>query len=211
MYCVIVLGAINPKSRCWQGRTSSEGCRWIIPFLFKLLVISWQSPVLSGFWMHPSNSLLSHDVLFCVCASFSLSKFFISIKTQLYWNRACPNAILEEGNGNPLQYSCLENPVDGGAWWAAVHRVARSWTWLKQLSMHACIGEGNGNPLQDSCLENPGDGGAWWAAVYGVAQSQTWLKWLSSSSDAILSTLFTIWTSVKVHFQTRPHSQVLRS
>ena len=36
-----------------------------------------------------------------------------------------------EGNGNPLQYSCLENPVDGGAWWAAVHRVAKSWTQLK--------------------------------------------------------------------------------
>ena len=33
-----------------------------------------------------------------------------------------------EGNGNPLQYSCLENPVDGGAWWAAVHGVARSQT-----------------------------------------------------------------------------------
>jgi len=31
-----------------------------------------------------------------------------------------------EGNGNPLQYSCLENPVDGGAWWAAVHRVTQS-------------------------------------------------------------------------------------
>ena len=31
-----------------------------------------------------------------------------------------------EGNGNPLQYSCLENPMDGGAWWATVHRVARS-------------------------------------------------------------------------------------
>ena len=31
-----------------------------------------------------------------------------------------------EGNGNPLQYSCLDNPVDGGAWWAAVHRVAES-------------------------------------------------------------------------------------
>ena len=39
-----------------------------------------------------------------------------------------------EGNGNPLQYSCLENPVDGGAWWAAVHRVAQSWTRLKRLS-----------------------------------------------------------------------------
>ena len=33
-----------------------------------------------------------------------------------------------EGNGNPLQYSCLENPMEGGAWWAAVHRVAKSWT-----------------------------------------------------------------------------------
>ena len=35
-----------------------------------------------------------------------------------------------EGNGNPLQYSCLENPMDRGAWWATVHRVTRSWTWL---------------------------------------------------------------------------------
>ena len=33
-----------------------------------------------------------------------------------------------EGNGTPLQYSCLENPMDGGAWWAAVHGVAKSWT-----------------------------------------------------------------------------------
>ena len=33
-----------------------------------------------------------------------------------------------EGNGNPLQYSCLENPMEGGAWWATVHGVANSWT-----------------------------------------------------------------------------------
>ena len=39
-----------------------------------------------------------------------------------------------EGNGNPLQYSCLENPRDGGAWWAAVYGVAQSRTWLKWLS-----------------------------------------------------------------------------
>ena len=39
-----------------------------------------------------------------------------------------------EGNGNPLQCSCLENPRDGGAWWAAIYGVAQSWTWLKQLS-----------------------------------------------------------------------------
>ena len=39
-----------------------------------------------------------------------------------------------EGNGNPLQCSCLENPRDGGAWWAAVYGVAQSQTWLKRLS-----------------------------------------------------------------------------
>ena len=39
-----------------------------------------------------------------------------------------------EGNGNPLQCSCLENPRDGGAWWAAVYGVAHSWTRLKLLS-----------------------------------------------------------------------------
>ena len=39
-----------------------------------------------------------------------------------------------EGNGNPLQCACLENPRDGGAWWAAVYGVAQSWTRLKRLS-----------------------------------------------------------------------------
>ena len=38
------------------------------------------------------------------------------------------NYQLGEGNGTPLQYSCLENPMDGGAWWAAVHGVAKSLT-----------------------------------------------------------------------------------
>ena len=39
-----------------------------------------------------------------------------------------------EGNGNPLQYSCLENPMDGGAWWATVHGVAKSQTLLSDLT-----------------------------------------------------------------------------
>ena len=39
-----------------------------------------------------------------------------------------------EGNGNPLQYSCLENPMDRGAWWAAIYGIAQSQTQLKQLS-----------------------------------------------------------------------------
>ena len=37
-----------------------------------------------------------------------------------------------EGNGNPLQYSCLENPMDGGAWWATVYGVAKNRTWLSK-------------------------------------------------------------------------------
>ena len=83
-----------------------------------------------------------------------------------------------EGNGNPLQYSCLENPMGGGAWKAAIHGVTMSQTQLSDFFHFSlsCIGEGNGSPLQCSRLENPRDGGAWWAAVYGVAQSWTRLK-----------------------------------
>ena len=42
---------------------------------------------------------------------------------------------LEEENGNPLQYSCLKNPMDRGAWWVTIHGVAKSWT---QLSGETC-------------------------------------------------------------------------
>ena len=40
-----------------------------------------------------------------------------------------------EGNGTPLQYSYLENPMDGGAWWATVHEVAKSWTQLSDFTL----------------------------------------------------------------------------
>ena len=43
-----------------------------------------------------------------------------------------------EGNGNPLQYSCLENPMDGGAWWATVHLVTKSQTRLSDLTLTKC-------------------------------------------------------------------------
>ena len=44
-----------------------------------------------------------------------------------------------EGNGNPLQCSCLENPSDGGAWWAAIYGVTQNQTQLKRLSSSSCI------------------------------------------------------------------------
>ena len=43
------------------------------------------------------------------------------------------------GHGNSLQCSCLENSMDGGAWWAIVHRVTKSWTRLNRLSMHRFV------------------------------------------------------------------------
>ena len=77
--------------------------------------------------LSPSNPLLYPDQ----AALYS---------TTLVSHMCCPSVLgiphpsTGEGNGNPLQYSCLENPVDRGAWWAAVHRVAQSRTRLKQLS-----------------------------------------------------------------------------
>ena len=50
------------------------------------------------------------------------------------WVTSLSLSCIGEGNGNPLQYSCLENPRDGGAWGAAVYGVAQSWTRLKRLS-----------------------------------------------------------------------------
>ena len=94
-----------------------------------------------------------------------------------------------EGNGSPLQCSCLENPRDEGPWWAAIYGVAQSRTRLKPLSSSSNMADpasipglgrspegGDTYPLQYSCLEDSMDRGAWWAVVHGVAKSQTVLS-----------------------------------
>ena len=89
-------------------------------------------------------------------------------------------------NGTLLQYSCLENPMDGRSLVGYSPWGRQESDTTERLHFHfslSCIGGGNGNPLQCSCLENPRDGGAWWAAVYGVTESRTRLKRLSSSSS----------------------------
>ena len=50
------------------------------------------------------------------------------------WIWSCPVRSVGEGNGTPLQCSCLENPMDGEAWWAAVHGVSKSRTWLSDFT-----------------------------------------------------------------------------
>ena len=65
------------------------------------------------------------------------------------------------GHGNPLQYSCLGNPMDGRAWWATVHRVTKSWTQWKRFSMqvHSCqvlfwdlVAEGRTEQTKNTCF-----------------------------------------------------------
>ena len=55
-----------------------------------------------------------------------------SLRERLHFHFSL--SCIGEGNSNPLQCSCLENPRDGGAWWAAIYGVAQSSTWLKRLS-----------------------------------------------------------------------------
>ena len=79
-----------------------------------------------------------------------------------------------EGNGTPLQYSCLENLMDGGAWKAAVYGVAEGRTQLSNFTFtfyfHALEKE---MATHSIVLAWRIPGGAWWAAIYGVAQSWT--------------------------------------
>ena len=58
-----------------------------------------------------------------------------------------------EGNGNPPQCSCLENPRDGGAWWAAVYGVVQSWTRLKRLSQQKQLFPSSKCPICTQCIQ----------------------------------------------------------
>ena len=128
-----------------------------------------------------------------LCSYFRYFAVSIYEALRLYWPifyiltgsiRIYIDILIGEGNGTPLQYSCLENPMDGRAWKAAVHGVAKSRTQLSDFTFtfhfHALEKE---MATHSSVLAwRIRDGGAWWAAVCGVTQSRTWLKWLSSSS-----------------------------
>ena len=77
----------------------------------------------------------------CPTASLPRTQWMLSkwwplwlLSCLLWWLVVCRRAF-GEGSGTPLQYSCLENPMDGGAWWAAVHGVAKSWTRLSDFTV----------------------------------------------------------------------------
>ena len=119
-----------------QGMSHSECC--VIPrissalfFFFPLLEFICFTMLLLVSAVQQSGSALcthisprSHKALSRVPCAI---KQQVDISYLLY-------IVLGEGNGTPLQYSCLENPMDGGAWWAAVHGVARSRTRLSDFT-----------------------------------------------------------------------------
>ena len=109
----------------------------------------WTPPFLS---LCPGKAAGPHNRGFIMCKGFSGGASGIEPICQCRRHRetgSVPGSGRSpgRGHGNPLQYSCLENPMDGRAWWATVHRVAKGQTGLKQLSIH------NGKESEDSTQE----------------------------------------------------------
>ena len=105
-------------------------------------VIDFKMPLcLSGRrqW-HPTPVLLpgqSHGWRSLVgCSPWGRTESDTTERLHFHFSLSC----IGEGNGNTLQYSCLENPRDGGAWWAATYGVAQSRTRLKRLNSSSSIG-----------------------------------------------------------------------
>ena len=120
-------------------------CRILVPWLEKAMAphsspLVWkiQFALISGRFQrnqwHPTPVLLpgkSHGRRSLVgCSPWGLEESDTTELLPFHFSLSC----IGEGNGNPLQCSCLENPRDRGAWWAAVYGVAQSQTRLKQLS-----------------------------------------------------------------------------
>ena len=94
----------NPKGQLWRRQ--------------------WQpTPVLLPGKSHGRRSLVG-------CSPWGCEESDMTEQLHFHFSLSC----IGEGNSNPLQCSCLENPRDGGAWWAGVYEVAQSWTRLKRLS-----------------------------------------------------------------------------
>ena len=133
----------------------------------------WNNTFLSNSICQPIIYLLHVSFCFIWFSDFMVYKHIKTCLNELRF----PSILSGEGNGTPRQYSCLENPMDAGAWWAAVHGWLRvGHDWATSLSLFTFI------HWRWTWQPTLGDGGAWWAAVYGVAQSRTQLKQLSSSS-----------------------------
>ena len=139
--CVCSLLFSEGPSPCLLGKLTLQ-------YLFQMSPLLWPNlreliASSSKLSLHPKTTALfslSYSSVFLSDVTFTEKAFLTTLYPQRIprpWisalNYFCYD-YLGEGNGNPLQYSCLENPMDRGAWWAAGHRVTQNWTQLKQLS-----------------------------------------------------------------------------
>ena len=144
----------------------------------------------------------------CPMSDCNMSKYIVNCCTEhltiqnlfqeFYVGFAWP---IREGNGTPLQSSCLENPMDGGSWWAAVHGVSESDTteWRHFHVSLSFIGEGNGNHSSVLAWRIPGTGEP--GGLSSMGSHRVGHDWsdLSSSSLTNASVLIS-WFSKHIYF-----------
>ena len=115
----IVSSAFRLKHKYYFQKTARMQC---VSMIFQSLSIQFH---FLSFW---EDSCWQGSLLWCLQIEEKMTNL---CSRQIYRSVKVDRG---EGNGNPLQYSCLENPMDGGAWQAAVHGVAKSRTWLSDFT-----------------------------------------------------------------------------
>ena len=130
---------------------TSQFCSEPISFILSLKLLASHCSFQRRQW-HPTPVLLPgkpHGRRSLVgCSPWGHEESDMTERLHFHFSLSC----IGRGNGNPLQCSCLENPRDWGAWWAAVYGVAQSWTRLKQLSSSSSSSSSNSLPMASLCV-----------------------------------------------------------
>ena len=129
----ILVGSLPLLHGSFSTQRSNPGlphCRWILYQLShkrSVRILEWVISPFSRGSSRPRN----RTGVSCIAGRF-FTNWVIRDVGSILWSLTSPG----EGNGNPLQYSCLENSLDRGAWWAIIHGVVNSWTWLSDEHFH---------------------------------------------------------------------------
>ena len=122
-------------------------------------------------------------------------------------------------HGNPLQYSCLENPMDRGAWQATVHGITKSWTWLKRLTTHTqhtakynysyCRLKGliynTFFPMPKLYTNGYKQKSDWWRLKHQLYWCwRTWCRWATAVSLPIIITFPTFFSFCTTRWSSKP-------
>ena len=119
----------------WVKELREYFIKWMYIYIyFNVTILYWFCHTSQRKWWHPTPVLLpgkSHGQRSLIgCSSWGREELDTTERLHFHFSLSC----IGEGNDNQLQYSCLENPMDGGAWWAAVHGVAESRTRLRDFT-----------------------------------------------------------------------------